>query len=270
MKSFVFIAIGLGLALVSAEDSAVLESSDADVSQAQSSPPKVPEPSIMQPPSAPRAWLGLEVSKPDETITSHIPALPPGFGFVIRRISENGPAAAAGLEDFDVIYKIGDQMLVNEGQLAALLRLSNPGDEISISGFRGGKAIEVKLKLGLAPPSKRKFPGDLVDAAILPGECGGPMRVINVAQKLASYSTDEGSAEVRRDGDSYKVSIRNPEESVVFEGEIPADGNLSAIPKDWQRRVHALRRGLDHALEGRMMPSRQPRPRVVPPAEANP
>lgn len=267
MKSALSITFGIGLALVSAEEtgSSVPLPPEPNESARMALPPP-----IVRMPSAPKAWLGLEVSKPDETITSHIPALPPGIGFVVRGITENGPAAAAGLEDFDVIWKLNEQLLVNEGQLAALLRLSNPGDEVSISGFRGGKAIEVKLKLGVAPPSKRRFPGDLVDAAILPGECGGPMRVINVSEKLASYSTDEGRAEVRRDGQAYKVLIKDPDDNSIFDGEIPADGNLDKIPEDWRRRVHALRRGLDHALDGRMMPSRQPRPRVVPPAEPKP
>ena len=217
----------------------------------------------------PRAWLGLEVSKPDETITAHLPSLPPGMGFVIRSIDKDGPAAAAGLRELDILWRIGDQMLVNEGQLAALLRLSKPGDEITLSGFRSGKPLDVTLKLGEVPASKNTFPGDLLDAAILPGECGGPMRVVNVAEKTASYSNSDGRAEVRREGAIYHVKIQGPDEETINESELPPDGNLAQIPQQWQRRVSALRRGLDHALEGRMMPTRQPRPRVVPPPAAS-
>ncbi|RPJ31833.1 MAG: PDZ domain-containing protein [Verrucomicrobiaceae bacterium] len=225
---------------------------------------------LPRPHEAPRAWLGLEVSKPDETITAQMPSLPPGIGFVIRMIDKDGPAAAAGLREFDIIWKIGDQMLVNEGQLAALLRLNKPGDEIRLSGFRSGQPLEVILKLGEVPASKRVFPGDLVDAAILPGECGGPMRVVNVSEKLASYSNSEGRVEVRRDGQLLLVKIQDPADGLIYEGRIPVDGSLEEIPQDWRRRVHALRRGLDHALDGRIMPARQPRPRVVPPPERNP
>jgi PDZ domain len=219
-------------------------------------------------PHAPRAWLGLEVSKPDETITAQLPSLPPGIGFVIRVIDKDGPAEAAGLQEFDVLWKIGDQMLVNEGQLAALLRLSKPGDEISVSGFRAGKPLEVKLKLGDAPVSKRPFPDDLVEDSILPGACGWRVRDISIPNKSARYSADEGRAEVRREGDVYKVKIQGPKDEVIYEGDLPTDGNVDQVPEGWRRRVHALRRGLDHALEGRMMPNRQPRPRVVPPSEA--
>lgn len=221
-------------------------------------------------PQAPQAWLGLQVSRPDESITAQLPSLPPGIGFVVRSIDTDGPAEAAGLREFDVLWKLGDQMLVNEGQLAALLRLSKPGDEIELAGFRAGQPLDVKLTLGEAPVGKFPFPGDLADAAILPGECGGPMRVVNVAERLASYSTDAGRAEVRKEGAIYKVKIHGPKEEVIFDGDLPPGEALDAIPQEWRRRVHALRRGLDHALDGRMMPTRQPRPRVVPPATTQP
>ena len=136
-------------------------------------------------PQAPRAWLGLKVAKPDAAITAHLPALPPGIGFVIRSVDESGPVQAAGLQAMDLLWKLGDQMLVNEGQLAALLRLAKSGDEVTLTGFRAGKPLEVKLTLGVAPIQKRPLPVDLLDSTILPGECGGPIRVVNVAERVA-------------------------------------------------------------------------------------
>lgn len=221
-------------------------------------------------PVAPRAWLGLEVSKPDETITAHLPSLPPGIGFVVRSIDKEGPAAAAGLRELDILWRIGDQMLVNEGQLAVLLRLSKPGDEVAFAAFRSGKPLDVTIKLGEVPASKNTFPGNLLDTAILPVECGGPMRVVNVSEKTASYASDEGRAEVRRDGLAYHVKIDSPDGKTIHEGTLPANGSVEQIPELWQRRVEALRRGLDHALDGRITPVRQPRPRVVPPPTTQP
>lgn len=230
---------------------------------------KKPDPAP-QTPQPPRAWLGLQVAKPEASLATTVSALPPGIGFVIRSLDAAGPAQAAGLRESDLLWKLGDQLLVNEGQLAALLRLAKPGDEITLAGFRAGQPLEVRLKLGVAPLTKRPFPGDLVDSTILPGECGGPMRVVNVAARLASYSTDEGRAVVRRDGALYKVKIQGPQDELIYEGDLPSDGSLELIPEHWRRRVHALRRGLDQALDGRMMPNRQPRPRVIQPAVQNP
>lgn len=262
MKPSHFTIFFIGLAIANAEEQVPVDPPVPEVAAAVRPQSLVP--------AAPQAWLGLEVSKPDRTITSHIPDLPPGIGFIVRSIDKDGPAATAGLKEFDLIWKIGDQMLVNEGQLAALLRLTEPGEEVMIAGFRGGQPIDVKLKLGVAPISKRGFPSDVMDSVILPGDCGGPMRVVNVSQKLASYSNDEGRAEVRKEGEGYQVKIHDPQEELIFEGKLPADGNLENVPAEWQRRVHALRRGLDHALAGGMMPGRQPRPRVVPPTGGEP
>jgi hypothetical protein len=219
---------------------------------------------------APHAWLGLRVAKPDATINAQVPALPPGIGFLVKSLDQGGPAASAGLQELDLIWKLGDQMLVNESQLAALLRLSKPGEEITLGAFRGGKPLEVKLKLGEAPLLKKPFPHEMVEASILTTDCTVPMRVVNVAEKTAAYSTDDGKAVVQLDGDRYKVSIHDPADKLIFEGNFAQDDKFEKVPDDWRKRVFALRRGLDQSLDGRMMPARQPRPRVVPPVVATP
>lgn len=219
---------------------------------------------------APRAWLGLEVTKPDETITAHLPDLPPGFGFVVRSVEKNGPAEQGGLKALDVLWKFGDQMLVNESQLACLLRLAEPGEEITLSCFRSGRPIEIRVKLGDAGERKRQFPETLLEEAILPGATTGPLRLtdVNLANKSASFASDKGKAEVRKEGDVYMVKIVGPAAESIYEGPFPADGEDAGIPDDWRRRIHALRRGLDHALQGGMTPGRAPRPRVLQPAPA--
>lgn len=211
------------------------------------------------------------MSKPDETITAHLPDLPPGFGFIVRTIEKGGPAEQGGLKQLDVLWKFGDQMLVNESQLACLLRLAQPGEEVTLSCFRSGRPIEVKVKLGDAEEHKRAFPDELVEDSILPGACQGPMRLtdVSLANKSASYTSEMGRAEVRKDGEIYRVRIVGPKEELIFEGDLPSDGEALTVPEEWRRRVFALRRGLDHALEGRMIAPRQPRPRVLPPQNAN-
>jgi hypothetical protein len=216
-----------------------------------------------------RAWLGLHVSKPDATLAAQLPSLPPGIGFIVRSIDADGPAAAAGLREFDILWKLGDQMLVNEAQLAALLRLRKPGDEITLSGFRAGKPLDVTLKLGTAPATTPPFPGDFVDSVILPGGCGGPMRVVNRAEQTASYATEEGSALVRRENSIYHVEIKDADGASIYQAEITGRDELDQVPHEWRRRVSALCRGLDHVLDGHLAAPRQPRPRVVPPAAAN-
>lgn len=254
MKRCLIAALLIAPAVLAAQDQSAPNAS-------QTTPPQV---------RAPHAWLGLRVAKPDATISAQVPDLPPGIGFLVKSLDSGGPAESAGLRELDLIWKLGDQMLVNESQLAALLRLSKPGDEITVGAFRGGKPIDVKLKLGEAPLLKKPFPREMVEAAILPADGGVPMRVVNVAEKSATYSTDEGKAVVQRDGAFDKVTISAPDGNAIFEGNFAQEDNLEKVPESWRRKVFALRRGLDQSLDGRMMPARQPRPRIVAPTTGTP
>lgn len=215
---------------------------------------------------APHAWLGLRISKPDEAITVHVPSLPPGVGFVVDSVDVGGPAESAGLRALDLLWKIGDQMLVNEAQLATLLRLAKPGDEVVLSGFRAGKPLQIKLTLGEAPPRPNPFGGEFAEAAIMPDACAGPMRVVNVSEKIASFTADEGTATVQRDGSVFKVRINGPGKKPLYDGELARDGGMDAIPVDWRRKIQVLCRTLDLAIAGAPENNREPRPRVVPPS----
>jgi hypothetical protein len=215
---------------------------------------------------APRAWLGLRVSKPDETITAHVPSLPPGVGFVVDAVDSGGPAEAAGLRALDLLWKFGDQMLVNEAQLATLLRLAKPGDEVALHGFRGGQPLEVMLTLGDAPQRRAPLGGEFAETAVLPGACAGPMRVVNVSERVASFTADEGTASVQREGNGYQVRIDGPAAERIFRGTLTPEAGIEAVPEPWRRRILVLCRTLDQAITEGGASARQPRPRVVPPS----
>ena len=75
---------------------------------------------------------------------------------------------------------------------------------------------------------------------------------------------------VRRDGEIYKVKINGSKDEVIFEGDVSQADKLDKLPEDWRRRIQVLCRTLDQALDGSMMPQRQPQPRVVPPVSPKP
>lgn len=224
-----------------------------------------------QPPRAARsstasnesAWLGFSVRTPDPGRVARITALPPGMGIEIHSIVLGGPADAAKLNPMDVLWKFGDQMLVNQAQLATLISLKKPGEKITLSIFRDDKPLEITIKLGETQDNPNVFSKDMVDAAILPDE-GSPMKIINMLDRSATFSNRDGNALIRREGDGYKVVINGADKQILFDGTLPSDGSLVGIPADWHRRICVLRRSLDHALDSRSVPIRSPRPRVVP------
>ncbi len=211
------------------------------------------------------AWLGLSVVKPEPSVGAQIPSLPPGVGFVIQAVLTGGPAEAAELRPMDVIWKFGDQMLVNQAQLATLLNLKRPGDEVKLAIFRAGQPQEVNLKLGAAPPNRNAFARHM-----FPDDPFCEEKIVIPGERTATYSTDQGKAVVKREGEAHRVTITDPDQKVLFDEVLPPDGNLDKIPEGWHRRVWVLRRSLDHAMANQIVPVRPPRPRVLPPPESPP
>jgi len=210
------------------------------------------------------ARLGLTVSKPNETTTTQLPSLPPGIGFVVSELEKGGPADKAGILKNDLLWKMNEQMLVNEGQLAILLRLSMPGEEAVLSVFREGKAREVKVTLGESKVDDGALiRGMLNDSVMRRGD--GAVRIVNVEQQKAALSNENGTAEVYRVEGGDAVRIVDTEGKLIFEGVVSGRPELSMVPEVWRRQVSALRRGLEHALSAKAAPMRQPRPRIVPP-----
>ena len=210
------------------------------------------------------AWLGLTVAKPEETTTTQLPSLPPGIGFTVSGVQEAGPADKAGIRKLDLLWKMGEQMLVNEGQLATLLRLSTPGDEVTVSVFREGKSLDIKVILGEAKDGKAM--GLALEDSVMRGEDGAVV-IRNLEQKRVLYSNEKGKAEVMRVSDGDSVRILDPKGEVIFEGILRGKPEFSEVPDEWRRQISAMRRGLDHALSVKAVPEiRQPRPRIVPPA----
>jgi hypothetical protein len=214
-------------------------------------------------------WLGLQVAKPDEATRAQLPALPAGIGFIVRSIDAGGAAENCGLQPFDVLWKLGDQWLVNEGQFATLLRLHKPGDPVALSVFRNGKPMEVKAVLGEQPSSRALLAEPAIEAAVSPGEGHLLTRIINRETRTANLRVSDGNASLKRleSGAGYELEIRGEANQVIFNGKLPTNGDLSQVPEAWQRRVGALKRGLDSALDGEIVPVRKPRPRIIPPSQ---
>lgn len=215
------------------------------------------------------AWLGLSVSKPDDVTTTQLPALPPGIGFVVKEIAAGGPADQAGVRKHDLLWKMGEQMLVNEGQLATLLRLAAPGDKVTLSVFREGKSLDLKVTLGEGKGGEdEEMRRMLVDSVMRPDD--GAIRIMDLEEKKAVVTDSRGSAEVTRLSHGDSVRIVDTAGKLLFEGIVGDRHELSTVPEDWRRQVYAMRRGLDHALSATPAPMRQPRPRIVPPPKKEP
>lgn len=217
-------------------------------------------------PPKPDAWLGLSITKPEPSVVAQIPSLPTGIGFVVESVITGGPAEKAELRALDVVWKFGDQLLANQAQLATLLNLKRPGDEVKLAVFRAGQPLEIALKLGESPPSKESSP----PRRMFEDDSLCETKIVIPGERTATYSTDQGKAVLTREGEAYRLVITDPEQKTLFDDVLPSDGSLDKIPDGWHRRVWVLRRSLDHAIANQIVPVRPPRPRVIPQPEPTP
>ncbi len=109
-----------------------------------------------------RAFLGVE-TLPVGGWLSEALDLPVKEGLLVQRATKGGPAAAAGIHGGDrvaeagmrriaiggdVIVAIDNQKIASQLDVNLVLNHKRPGDNITVSVYRGGKKMDIPVKLG--------------------------------------------------------------------------------------------------------------------------
>ncbi len=102
-------------------------------------------------------WLGIDTIPTDPSVIAQLP-IENGTGLSIRAVAPESPAAKAGLQENDVLSRLGDQLLVNHAQLETLIHAKAPGDTVELTYFRKGKETKATATLTSHAPEKT-FPG---------------------------------------------------------------------------------------------------------------
>jgi serine protease Do len=96
-----------------------------------------------------RPYLGISFQAIDPEIAA-VYNLPAQWGAYITRVAPDSPAGEAGLQQGDIITKIGDVALDETHSYVNALFESQPGDQIILEVVRGNKAMQVQVTLGEA------------------------------------------------------------------------------------------------------------------------
>jgi hypothetical protein len=70
-----------------------------------------------------------------------------GFGLVVDTVEPDSAAANAGVERYDILQKLNDQILVNSSQLGVLVRSMKPGDAVALTVLRAGQPMTLNATL---------------------------------------------------------------------------------------------------------------------------
>ena len=94
----------------------------------------------------PVTYLGVETSEVPRVVSEQL-GLPRGFGLVVDYVVPDGPAAAAGVQQNDILRMLNDQILTEPNQLSKLIRSFSEGTTVTFTVLRKGKEEKVGVKL---------------------------------------------------------------------------------------------------------------------------
>lgn len=121
------------------------------------------------------AFLGVETSPVPRTVAKHL-GLARDTGLIVNHVAKDS-AAAAALQEDDILTKFEDQILIDARQFTVLIRSKKVGDEVKLTFLRAGKEQTTKVRLGqkevpkygdtlgltFSPATAWNFQGPLID-----------------------------------------------------------------------------------------------------------
>jgi serine protease Do len=125
--------------------------------QPQPNPPAPPAPPLPGMPGGPppdrhsekkvpTTYLGVETSEVPNVVSEQL-GLAKGFGLVVDYVVPDGPAAAAGVQQNDIVKMLNDQILTDPEQLSKLIRSFSDGTNVTLTVLRKGQEQKIPVKL---------------------------------------------------------------------------------------------------------------------------
>lgn len=108
--------------------------------------PGAPPPGRHNEKKVPVTFLGVETSEVPRVVSEQL-GLARGFGLVVDYVVPDGPAAAAGIQQNDILKLLNDQILTDPDQLSKLVRSFADGTNITVTLLRKSQEQKVTVKL---------------------------------------------------------------------------------------------------------------------------
>src|SRR5438270_12639370 len=99
-----------------------------------------------QAPKVPAIFLGVETSQVPTVVSEQL-GLSTGLGLVVEYVVPDSPAAAAGVQQNDILKMLNDQILIEPSQLRKLLQTFSDGADVTLTILRKGQEQKVTIKL---------------------------------------------------------------------------------------------------------------------------
>src|SRR5213078_817001 len=97
-------------------------------------------------PKVPAIFLGVETSQVPTVVSEQL-GLSKGLGLVVEYVVPDSPAAAAGVQQNDILKMLNDQILIEPSQLRKLLQTFSDGADVTLTILRKSKEQKITAKL---------------------------------------------------------------------------------------------------------------------------
>ena len=91
-------------------------------------------------------WLGVAAEPVGDDLRAQLP-LAPGEGLTVRHVMPESPAAVAGVQEYDILTRVDDQILLSPEQLRSLVKMHKAGDTVKLTYLRKGEKKEATATL---------------------------------------------------------------------------------------------------------------------------
>jgi len=203
------------------------------------------------------AFLGVTTSPATAALREQL-GLPRDMGLVVDAVEPGSPAEAAGLKKSDVLYKLDDQLLISTEQFGVLVRSMDPGREVSLTIYRGGRQQVVRATLGQRERPVRELRGPVSipeeilrqmlppDGIIVNGPDNGAVRVITSPGVFeVEWSDPQHTLRLRgRAGEGMHLVVEDVEGNRLFEGAINTAEQRRALVRSIREKLEALEQSL--------------------------
>lgn len=115
-----------------------------------------------------RGWLGVGIQDLTPPMAKAL-GVAGSDGALVSSVNENSPAQRGGVKEDDVIASVDGERVGTSAALTRLVALKRPESVVALAVVRGGKPLELKVKLGTRPDLEKsealdKKPGELTES----------------------------------------------------------------------------------------------------------
>ena len=195
-------------------------------------PPGTPPERHERMPKVPVTYLGVETSDVPRVVSEQL-GLAKGFGLVVDYVVPDGPAAAAGVQQNDIIKMLNDQILTEPDQLSKLVRSYSEGTTVTLTVLRKGKEEKISVKLSKKEvPQEREF---------------GPGRHRHNFNFNGMDFGDFGMNDLQDEMNHLKEQLGNGEQGMIHDAVMTAQAEAQRVREEAQRRRDLAQRMRDQA-----------------------